>query len=317
MLSFVKEKNSEETALDQKNQIEEGSNVRREYENILQLPSTSTKRRPKHFSKRKKRPQLIDFDKNKFFKAVSSNNIDELNRMNINQHNVNVTDQLDWTALMMASCEGYLNIVKFLIQHGAQRNHFDKRNNSAITLAKKRKHDDIYEYLQRLENSNQVICLSSDDEIDNNQSKQNTFYCDDCQSYFNETDEKSHKLSILHRFNDKNGHKFTARHFGIPDTNVGFRMLMQQGWDRESGLGNDKNGILFPIKTTLRKTRSGLGSKQSSKARVTHFQAFDQNAIKANPKSTSSMQIVKTKRQIRAEKRRHQRKDRRLRKLLS
>lgn len=132
-------------------------------------------------------------------------------------------------------------------------------------------------------------------------------------------DRKTHETSTLHRFNRTNTQS-SVPHFGIPESNVGFQMLVQQGWNRDSGLGAEQNGRIYPIKTTLRKPRSGLGVRQCNKPKVTHFKPFDSDAIKSSivaPPSAAKIASTKTKRQIRNEQLRSQRKDRYLRKILS
>lgn len=56
-------------------------------------------------------------------------------------------------------------------------------------------------------------------------------------------------------------------------------MMKTLGWDGNSALGSKKDGKLYPIKTVLRKGRSGLGIAQDS-ARVTHFKPYDVQSIK-------------------------------------
>lgn len=330
MLRFVREKGDDEPVEKPKKhtiQTVDGVCARETYENVLQIPSTSsslTKVEPKteRIVKRKRRKITHNFDKNKLFKAATDNDVATIEQMILNNRSVNVTDQFGWSALMMAACEGHIDATKVLIRRGAKIKTQNKQNDSALSLAEKKNHTHIVDYLHaELEfQSNNTICLSSDDDTDaledlSAKNELKTFFCDICNQNFSQSTQCSHIASTVHRFNRKDSQN-VSRHFGIPESNKGFKMLLQQGWNRESGLGADSDGIIYPIKTSLRKPRSGLGTQQPKKPRVTHFEAFDSSAIKSR-KPLPSMQIVKTKRQMRAEKLNSQRKDRRLRKILS
>lgn len=311
MLGFVKENDLEDGHV-QNVHAEQRTNARQIYESILQLPSTSARKKTTTTGKRRvKIARKHPFDEKEFFVAASNNAVDELDRMDIDANNVNSIDAYGWSALMMAAYEGHLDTVKCLIRYGAEKKYADKHGNSAMTLAKKEDKHEIIEYLEMLNRSEEeVICLSSDDESDSNK-----MHCDTCSSEYREKEASAHKASILHRMNDKTNQK-TIRGFGIPESNVGYQIMKKQGWNGENGLGSEKDGVLFPVKTTIRKPRSGLGTKQTTKSRVTHFKAFDCDAIRPR-KPPPSISVVKTKRQLRREKERSQRKDRYLRKMLS
>lgn len=305
--------------------IENGQTARIEYEQILKIPSIkSTIKRDESFKTRikqinrrtmRRRNVSVAFEKNKFFRAATTNDVATVEQMEISDPKmINVSDQFGWSALMMAAYAGHLNVIKVLLRLGANMNHENHKKETALTLAERAKHHEIVNFLKQ---SLEPICLSSDDD-DNDSKKTQTYLCDVCQMEIAENDRKTHETSTLHRFNRVDTQS-TTRHFGIPESNVGFQMLLQQGWNRDSGLGAEQDGIMYPIKTTLRKPRSGLGVRQLNKPKVTHFKPFDCSAIKSSvpPPSATAIASTKTKRQIRAERTRTQRKDRYLRKLLS
>lgn len=326
MFNFVREKGNYSNKIEAEASDQNGNAAREEYERVLQMPSTANTARthrqrtkPNISASSIRAKRSIPFDEKKFFAAASNNDVAILERMCLTPENINSVDQFGWTALMMAACEGHFDVVKFLVNRGANVTIADKQENTASSLASKKNHEEILRFLD--EKADETICLSSDDDeaceskgtVD--KIKRETFYCEDCKCQTIESDKKSHLTSTLHRLNDQNSHKF-ARHFGIPPSNVGFKMLVQQGWDRESGLGPEKCGQLYPVKTTLRKSRSGLGTRQPKTAKVTHFLPFDRSAIQSTYKPPPA-EVIKTKRQLKAEKIRSQRKDRYLRKLLS
>lgn len=314
--------------------IEDGQTARSEYEKILQMPSTTTaasaaatanQREPKKRRTRQttaKNPKNVPFDRNQLFRAATTNDPSTIEQMKIpSPMLINACDQFGWTALMMAAFEGHLDVIKVLVRLGANINIETNQNESAITLAERAKRHEAAAFLKQ---SLEPICLSdSDDEDDDNNDTSSTktkiYFCDICKMEIAIGDRKSHETSTLHRFN-RSDSKSDVPRFGIPESNIGYQMLVQQGWRADNGLGPQQNGQMYPIKTTLRKPRSGLGVRQPSKAKVTHFKPFDCDAIKsktARPISAANIAVVKTKRQIRNEKLRAQRKDRYLRKLLS
>lgn len=319
MQRFVREK-GDDSLVEKKRQqsitVENGSVAREKYESVLRMPSTSTKTSTRSSVRKKRRTGAAPFDKREFFAAVTSNDVEVIERMNVNHRNVNGTDQFGWSALMMAACDGHIDVVKFLIRRGAKTDIEDKQKDTALSLAMRNKHQMVVNFLQKIQSQSDTICLDSDDDEPANgvTNRFEAFFCDVCQLKFTETDRKAHESSTLHRFNRPDMLK-SARHFGIPESNIGYQMLLQQGWDRESGLGRERDGTIYPIKTTLRKLRSGLGIRQPNKPKVTHFKPFDGDAVKSMKPPT--IQTVTTKKQIRAEKRKDERKNRYLRRILS
>lgn len=326
MHRFVREKGIEggvEKHIKQRISVENGQVARQTYESVLQMPSTSNRRSrpllPETRGKNQKSHKKceIPFDKNQLFRSATSNDVVTIERMKLNNRSINVTDQFGWTALIMAAYEGHLDTVKLMIRLGAKIDIENSQKDTALTLAAKRKHEQVVDFLKQTLAPSETICLSSDDEsasADREASAQRTFFCESCQSHFLQPNRKSHEASTVHRFN-RTDSQTAARHFGIPESNVGFRMLLRQGWNRESGLGAERDGIMYPIKTTLRKSRSGLGTKQPAKPKVTHFKAFDCSAVKST--RPPAILNVNTRKYLRSEKLRNQRKDRYLRKLLS
>jgi len=68
---------------------------------------------------------------------------------------VNIIDTRGgWTALHLASFYGFLPIVTFLVEHGANPAICDKNKNTANTVAANAKRDNIVAYLTKINNKN-------------------------------------------------------------------------------------------------------------------------------------------------------------------
>ena len=111
-------------------------------------------------------------------------------------------------------------------------------------------------------------------------------------------------------------HQFSCQHsvrstpFVLGTSNPGYRMLVKGGWNKESGLGSREQGVRQPVRTVLKHDRLGVGADQGTKrARVTHFKAGDEGAVRAAP------QIARPK-SIRQQKAETASKERGLRSLL-
>lgn len=319
MFHFVKESGDACERRRAINQID-GETVKKTYDEIINAPSTSsatklsgTTAETKHRKIRNcTRPKRIAFDEKRLFRAALEDDAASLELIKLSPESVNTLDQFGWTALMMAACQGSLNAVKLLLRRNADETIADGRGRTALSLAQSKGHSDIVQLLQK---DAIVISSSSSDEDETAETKtENTsIQCKVCDTNVSTGDLSRHLVSTLHRFNEKNAHKF-GRHFGIPDSNVGFRMMLRQGWNRESGLGPQRDGHLYPVKTVIRKPRSGLGTRQPNTAKVTHFRPFDADAVKSlrppQPPAT-------TGRQMKRQKARERRNERHLRNLLS
>lgn len=63
----------------------------------------------------------------------------------------------------------------------------------------------------------------------------------------------------------------------LPESNRGYRLLMNMGWKEDTGLGPTGVGRIEPVATVLKNDRAGVGVKPTAKlARVTHFPAHDE-----------------------------------------
>lgn len=277
------------------------------YQEVISAPETAAKPSYKEKDQNFRQPlPRIPFDQKKFFRAAMMNDIETIRNFEYGASDINSTDSFGWTALMMAACEGSSDVVEALVSLGADVYVKDKSGNTAYNLAEKKNFSKIMEILSR--EPGDLIEIEDDEEEAN--VVQREFFCDVCRRKFEHTSLRDHVTSTVHQFNRKQD-KQKKNRFCIPSKNRGLQIMMKQGWDKESGLGPSNSGRLFPVKTVIRKPRTGLGTQQNP-ARVTHFGEYDLNAIKyvAPPRS-------KNRNDIRREKQREWKRERRLRRELS
>lgn len=254
--------------------------------------------------------KTIPFNHSQYFRAAINDNVSLLEAINFIGNDMNTTDQYGWSALMMASCEGSLHSVKFLLNEQVDTTISDVKGNTALSLATAKNHTQIVALLVA-KMSHTIPPAEDKADIIASATIVEPFYCAQCKQSFNSASTKEHRSSTVHLFNEQNRFRHAQR-YGIPDSNVGFKMMLAQGWNREDGLGPRHDGKLFPVKTTIRKGHTGLGCKQEP-ARITHFSAFDRSAIKWRHPDVRA----KTRRDIEQDCRRNKQRERSLRNALS
>lgn len=204
---------------------------------------------------------------------------------------IDSVDEYDWTMLMSASCAGSLECVSILLQHGANWNITDKKGQTALYFATKKGHNSVIQliedwhecYIEQQDRQNGRQQQQDDREKDKSQeASSSTTWCDTCQIYY-ESLKDTHERSIAHLVCTAQFGKDKI-HFGIPESNKGFQLMVKSGWDQSSGLGPEGRGHKFPVKTVLKRNKLGLGNEKERKAaRITHFGPFDPAAVETQP----------------------------------
>lgn len=287
-----------------------GEEARDFYKEVLDTPVTCTKKcstskinEPRRIQNK---PQSA-FEKGKFFRLATSNKVEELSEMAMTEEDLDTRDSFGWTALMMAACEGATEAVAWLLRRQAQVDVQDKSGNTAIKLAQRNGHTEIVQLLEAVS----TPVETRDEEETSNESR--PFYCEICKRDYKETPWPVHQTSTVHQFNLKALPAHKLHKFNISAKNRGLQLMVKQGWDQEHGLGPSQSGRLYPVKTVLRKQRTGLGIEQQP-ARVTHFGAFDLNAVR---RRDPFHQPKRTRSDMQREKVREWKRERHLRRELS
>eukprot|EP00298_Acanthocystis_sp_HF-20_P011427 c19389_g2_i2.p1 GENE.c19389_g2_i2~~c19389_g2_i2.p1 ORF type:complete len:306 (-),score=157.98 c19389_g2_i2:235-1152(-) len=80
--------------------------------------------------------------------AAHANDVEMLGRLLSAHSDPNICGYDHRTALHVAAGEGHIQVVKFLVEHGASVNVLDRHGMSPIEEAENRHHDEIFEYLR-------------------------------------------------------------------------------------------------------------------------------------------------------------------------
>uniref|UniRef100_A0A3Q3LGA0 G-patch domain-containing protein n=1 Tax=Labrus bergylta TaxID=56723 RepID=A0A3Q3LGA0_9LABR len=161
---------------------------------------------------------------------------------------INFQDTYFWTAVMCASWSGQRAAVKLLLQHGAAWvGVVDTQGRDAKDLA--------------LEGTAMTNPVS------------NTKFC---------VVLSSHLSSTLHQFSLRR--PSPTPYYCLPPSSNSYKMMVQCGWKPGTGLGPEGEGPKQPVPTVLKRDQTGLGYGEAKRAKITHFQARDPDAVKQSSK---------------------------------
>ncbi|XP_069799830.1 G patch domain and ankyrin repeat-containing protein 1 [Dendropsophus ebraccatus] len=199
---------------------------------------------------------------------------------------VNFQDIYYWTAMMSAAYAGKKEVVSYLLKRGAAWvGVCETRGKDALTLAQEAGHEDVVQLLQdSLRDRPQNLTPRA-------QNPPERKYCDVCKTHYQEDSIEIHERSTVHLFNKKK--KLPPTYYVIPQNNIGYKMMLKEGWDSEAGLGPSGTGRKFPVQTVLKRDQKGLGFQSNEKPKVTHFSANDPTAV-ARPAITHRTERVAT-----------------------
>lgn len=297
-----------------KSSIALGTDTRAAYEEVLSsIPENDKQNLSKESEDKPTRLAipLKKFDKNRFLKSCQENDVEALSEMDLSLgSNLNILDDFGWNGLMIAACSNAIDAFSFLLSKDVDFEHSDRSGRSALQLAEMKGNHQILEVFREYVRSRRE---EPRDDANGNRTEMESFHCDVCDLHLAETSKESHSTSVLHRFHCSSQLPGSSNraNYGIPTKNAGYQLMLKQGW-KTRGLGPSEDGRLYPLKTVLRKPRSGLGTDQDQVERVTHFKANDLAAIRhRNPEHS------KSRREMSREYETDKRRERRLRKALS
>jgi hypothetical protein len=172
---------------------------------------------------------------------------------------VNTIDMFGWTPIMCACHSGSFSVTEYLLCIGARTDVKNLQGHTAIDLAKIAHRQKILDLFNG--KGDNVATEGVEKTVER-------FFCDKCGREFSDTTKKQHESSTVHLFNLSKPSRPTV--YLIPETSPGYQIMVKGGWDTEKGLGPTGQGRKFPVKTTLKMDRAGIGIKTDAKPRVTH-----------------------------------------------
>ncbi|XP_051899645.1 G patch domain and ankyrin repeat-containing protein 1 [Pristis pectinata] len=185
---------------------------------------------------------------------------------------INFRDSYYWTATMCAAYSGQLEAVRYLLSLGAAWiGVCDSTGRDALDLARQAGHRGVVTLLEEYH-------TWPEEQEDQREGPLQKKFCQVCRLEYQEDSVEQHERSTLHLFSQSD--KLPPTHYFIPESNVGFQLMLKDGWNRETGLGPDGKGRKFPIRTVLKRDQKGLGFQSDLKPKVTHFGALDSTAVR-------------------------------------
>ncbi|MEQ2226728.1 hypothetical protein ILYODFUR_030307 [Ilyodon furcidens] len=184
---------------------------------------------------------------------------------------INFQDLYLWTAVMCASWSGQKAAVRLLLSQGAAWvGVVDTRGRDAQDLALEAGH---YEVLEELLNYGRSPKRETPSDCSLLQSQ----WCDACRCEYRSS-RSSHLSSTLHQFSVR--HPQPMPYYCLPPSSNSYKMMVRCGWKPGTGLGPEADGPKQPVSTVLKRDHTGLGFAPMKRAKVTHFQAGDRDAVK-------------------------------------
>ncbi|KAM8879244.1 G patch domain and ankyrin repeat-containing protein 1 [Spinachia spinachia] len=184
---------------------------------------------------------------------------------------INVQDTYFWTAMMCASWSGQRSAVRLLLHHGAAWvGVVDTQGRDAKDLALEAGHNEVLEELESFGRS-PPRDTPSDYRAPPPQ------WCAVCRSEHS-GDPSSHVSSTLHQFSLRRAPP--TPYYCLPPSSNSYKMMLRCGWKPGEGLGPEGEGPQQPVSTVLKRDQNGLGFGQVKRAKVTHFQPGDCDAVR-------------------------------------
>ncbi|XP_051242611.1 G patch domain and ankyrin repeat-containing protein 1 [Dicentrarchus labrax] len=186
---------------------------------------------------------------------------------------INFQDTYFWTAVMCASWSGQRDAVRLLLQHGAAWvGVVDTQGRDAKDLALEAGHNEVLEELESYGRSPERDTPSG-----SSAAQCQPQWCDVCGNEYS-CSLSSHLSSTIHQFSLRRPPP--TPYYCLPPSSNSYKMMVRCGWKPGSGLGPEGEGPQQPVSTVLKRDQKGLGYGQMKRAKVTHFQARDDDAVK-------------------------------------
>nr|ACO10757.1 BAT4 homolog [Caligus rogercresseyi] len=254
----------------------DGKDVKTFYESLFDASSSSSSEEEEEVQILYEKPSVSstktkELSPYELFLAVENGSFKEVEELIRHGAPLNALDSYGWTPLMHAVASENVPVASLLLSKGANPAHSrDKGGLTCLSLAKIKPMRDL------LLNACPFI-PPSEKSPPSSSSTNNRIDCDVCEDSF--TEGSPHSSSIVHNFRSSLSQPPPrSTYFGISEKNRGYELMLKTGWDPGKGLGPSGSGKLYPVKTVLKKDRSGIGASRE-RARVTHFGPGDERSI--------------------------------------
>ncbi|XP_062290394.1 G patch domain and ankyrin repeat-containing protein 1 [Scomber scombrus] len=207
----------------------------------------------------------------RFLRCAHEGDLSSLKELLSKGVDINFQDTYFWTAVMCASWSGQRAAVRLLLQLGAAWvGVVDTQGRDAKDLAVEAGHSGVLEELESYGRRPQT-------ERQTESSDPQRQWCDVCCSEYSGS-PSLHLSSTLHQFSLRRPPP--TPYYCLPPSSNSYKMMLRCGWRPGTGLGPEGEGPKQPVATVLKRDQKGLGFGQLKRAKVTHFQAQDRDAVK-------------------------------------
>ncbi|XP_038222564.1 G patch domain and ankyrin repeat-containing protein 1 homolog [Zerene cesonia] len=207
---------------------------------------------------RNRKRNCVKLSDRELFKCVQNNDVEMISvALDTSPDKINIVDEFGWSLLMIACQANSLETVKDLLKRGIDTSIRDKAGNSAQSLVIKNKNYILADILLTHKSNEDAEVSKTTKQIKVKLKEE--YKCEICNNV-TFPDKQEHLSSTVHNINASKGKKLPANYV-IPQTNKGYQLMVKGGWDKETGLGPNGAGTKYPIKTVMKKDRTGLGLK--------------------------------------------------------
>lgn len=214
--------------------------------------------------------QLADKD---LFLSAQNNDVDTLIRILDNSPDkINIVDGYGWSLLMIACQANSKESVKELLKRDIDTLIRDKAGNSARTLVIKSKNLALVDMF--LSYKSKMFTEVTNTKNHKRVKRKKEYTCERCNKTY--PDKTEHLSSTVHNINASRGKKIPTNYV-IPTSNRGYQIMLRGGWDKETGLGPNGAGNKYPLRTTQKKDRKGLGHEKIKKSIKVEDKPVQQN----------------------------------------
>lgn len=221
--------------------------------NLYQKPKTVV-----HKSENRLHFNVTELTDKDLFLSAQNNDVDTLMRILDNRPDkVNIVDEYGWSLLMTACQANSKDAVRELLKRDIDTLIRDRAGNSARSLVIKNKNLALVEIF--LSHKSKAIPEVRNNKNHKGVKRRREYTCDICNKTY--PDETEHLSSTVHNINASRGKKIPTNYV-IPESNRGYQIMIKGGWDKETGLGPDGSGKKYPLRTTQKKDRKGLGHEK-------------------------------------------------------